>query len=137
LQSRTAANLAARERVLAAQTSSGMPLNLGSPANAPARPADMRAHLDRIAASKPADPNAFTAAREDLRGHFNAVRATDEAATRSVAAQIATLQSERDQLYRDMVSQIARDAQRIAGDRHLSGPALTAAVRTDLLALRQ
>jgi hypothetical protein len=112
-----------------------MRLNLGS-ATAPsnAKP-DMNAQLDNLMRAQPADPNAFIAARDDLSRHFASVKAADEEATHSTWAQIAMLQADRDQLYRDIVSQITRDAQRISSERHISGPALDAAVRADLASL--
>lgn len=137
LQNRAAANLAARQRVLAAQTSGNMHLDLGSPASASTQPADVNAQLDNLARKQPADPNAFIAARDDLGRHFNAVRTADEDATRSTWAQIGTLQDERDQLYRDIVSQIAREARRIAAQRHISGRQLTIAVLNDLNDLKK
>ena len=136
LQNRTAANLAERQRVLAAQTSGSMHLNLGKTVATSHAAPDMNAQLDSLTRTQPADPNAFIAARDDLSRHFASVRAADQDATRSTWAQLAALQGDRDQLYRDIVSQITRDAQRISSSRHLSGPALTAAVRSDLKSMR-
>lgn len=134
LQNRTAANLAERQRVLTAQTSGSMHLNLGKTVAASNAAPDMNAQLDSLTRTLPADPNAFIAARDDLARHFASVKAADQEATRSTWEQLAALQADRDQLYRDIVSQITRDAQRIASTRHLSGSALTAAVRSDLKA---
>lgn len=137
LQKRTAANLAERERVLAAQLAgNGMRLDLGPAAADAQNGGDMQTQLDMLARAHPADPGAFTSARERLLRHFDSVAGADADATRSTWRQIGILKSERDQLYADIVSQITRDARRLA-QRGLHGAALTAAVRSDLDALTQ
>jgi hypothetical protein len=119
LQRRTAANLAARERVLAAQRASAMRLNLGAPAGV-SNNANTGGDLNAVLAARPADPGAFTAARDDLARHFANVRGADDSATRSTYAQIADLQHVRAQLYTDIISQIMRDAALVARTRGLS-----------------
>lgn len=135
LQNRTSANLAERQRVLAAQMSGSMHLNLGPTAAAAPHASDMQTQIDSLTSAQPADPAAFTAARDNLTRHFDAVRNDDDNATRSTWRQIGILRTERDQLYADIVAQITREAQRLARERGLQGAALTAAVRDELQAV--
>lgn len=145
LQSRTAANLAERERVLAAQVGADMPLNFGGSASPGPVQTSGTAPLQALLRSQPADPKAFLQARAVLTRQISGVRAADSGATRSALAQITSLRRERAQLYRDIVRQIMRDAQAIARSRGLSrvyiagqAPAgsvdITAQVRSDLIA---
>jgi hypothetical protein len=133
LQKRTAANLAARQRVYDAQMASGSRLSFGSAPPAAASPIDMRSQLDSLLRSRPADPAAFTQAGSDLANHFAALHATDTSATRRTLQEIAILQADRKQLHNDIVSQIKRDAERV--QREHPGTNVTQAVRADLLAL--
>lgn len=113
LQTRTAANLAERRRVLAAQTARQMNLQFGTQARTTA-PGDMGTRLDALLHTQGAVPNAFLAARTELNGSFSAVKRTDDAATQTTWAQIAHLETARAQLYSDIVTQIRRDAERVA-----------------------
>jgi len=146
LQARTAANLAARERVLAAQTSHRTALDLGSTAQPAGANTDMNAQLDSLLAAPAADPQAFLSARDDLAQQFDRVRGADENATRSTWAEIASLETQRAQLYSDIVSQIMSDAHATASERGLGAvyarsnapPGsmdITQAVRSDFAAL--
>jgi hypothetical protein len=119
LQQRTAANLAARERVLAAQTGQQAGLDLGAAARPAAANTDMNAQLDTLLRAQPADPSAFDRARGDLAQQFATVRTADDAATRSTWTQIATLEKQRAQLYSDIVMQIMNDARSVARARGL------------------
>ncbi|HLI96204.1 MAG TPA: hypothetical protein VKT72_08965 [Candidatus Baltobacteraceae bacterium] len=134
LQNRTAANLAARQRVYDAQMASSSRLRFGASAPPPSAPAtSMRAQLDTLLSTRPADPAAFTQAGADLSKHFTTLRENDTAATRSTLNEIATLQTDREQLYDEIVSQINRDADRV--QREHPGANVTQAVRADLAAL--
>lgn len=146
LQARTAANLAGRQRVLAAQTAKAVHLNFGAPAQANAASTDMRSRLNALLHARPADPNVFIAARESLIKDFARVRSADDAATRSTKAQIAALEKDRAQLYSTIQSQIMRDARSVADARGLrtvyaanqappGSTDITAAVRSDFAAL--
>ena len=119
LQTRTAANLAARDRVLAAQTARRKALDLGATAQPAGSNTDMNAELDSLLAARPADPQAFLRASDDLTRQFAGVRSADDAATRSTRAQIAVLETQRAQLYADIVSQIMSEARTVARDRGL------------------
>ena len=146
LQNRTAANLTAREHVLAAQNASDAPLNLGKPLRTATPTTDMRGQLNALLAAQPADPNAFTTTRDDLSRQLGAVQNADQAATHSTWAELSTLSTERAQLYSTIVSQIMRDADNVAEARGLGkvyaakqAPAgstdITGAVRADFLAM--
>lgn len=146
LEQRTAANLAARERVLAAQTAQRSALDLGAKPNAGGPHADMNAQLSSLQHAQPADATAFEHARDDLSKQFAGVHAADDAATRSTLAQIQTLRRERAQLYADIVTQIMNDARSVASARGLGrvyvrnaappGSAdITQIVRADFVAL--
>jgi hypothetical protein len=146
LQKRTDANLAARERVLAAQNAAGGRLDLGRAAAAPSGHANMQAQLSALLSTPAADPNAFLAARDDLAKRFSDLQTADNEATRSTQDEIATLERRRSQLYSDIVSQIMRDARAVARTRGLSrvytapqAPAgstdITQTVRADFAAL--
>lgn len=119
LQQRTAANLAARERVLAAQSGNSKPLDLGATAQPAAAATDMNAQLDALLRAQPADPSAFLRARDELTQQYASVRSADDTATHSTWAQIALLETQRAQLYSDIVSQIMTDAKSVAGARGL------------------
>lgn len=147
LQRRTAANLAARLRVLNAQQAHAGQLQFGPAAQPVANGTDMRGRLDALLRAQPAQPQAFSSARDDLAKQFSGIHAADNEATRNALAQIATLQRDRAQLYQDIVSQVMRDARVVAQSRGLqavssdkNAPAgstdITAAVRSDFLALR-
>jgi hypothetical protein len=146
LQARTAANLAARERVLAAQTSQRTALDLGSSAQPVGAKTDMNAELDSLLAAPAGNPQAFLSARDDLARQFSRVRSADDDATRSTWAEIAALETQRAQLYSDIVSQIMSEARSIAKERGLGAvyarndaPAgsidITPAVRSEFAAL--
>jgi hypothetical protein len=57
----------------------------------------------------------------DLRQTFERVARADRLSSSQTAAQIAQLKANRAALYRSMVTQIVRDAQRLARERHLTG----------------
>jgi hypothetical protein len=133
LQQRTAANLAARKRVYDAQTSGTARLSFGATPTTAAPRVNMRAQLDSLLQSRPADPARFRQAGSDLTDYFSTLHATDTAATRRTLQQIAALQADRTQLYNEIVAQIMRDAQRV----HRQDPSanVSQAVRADLAAL--
>lgn len=133
LDRRTAVNLAARQRVYDAQMAGAAQLHFGAAPEAASRPANMRARLDSLLASHPADPAAFTQVANDLTQHFATLHSADTAATRRTEQQIAALQAERTRLYNAIVAQIMRDAQRV--QREHPGTNVTQAVRADLAAL--
>lgn len=135
LQTRTAANLAERQRVLDAQTARRMRLSFGATAQSSASAADMRTSLDSLLAMQPAHPQAFLNARTDLERQFAGVRSADEDASHSTWAQIAQLETARAQLYSEIVSQIRRDAARV--QREHPNANLTQTVRSDLTAMAQ
>ena len=121
LQQRTAANLAARERVLAAQNAQQMRLNLGASAQrTPGTTTDMNGRLNSLLAANPADPQAFTRAGDDLARQFADVRNADDDATHSTWAELAALNTARAQLYGDIVSQIMNEAKAVARSRGLA-----------------
>lgn len=146
LKQRTAANLAERERVLAAQNAQHVRLNLGAAAQPASGNADMNGELNSLLAARPADPQAFLRARDDLTQQFAAVRSADDDATRSTWAALASLNTARAQLYEDIVSQIMSDATAVARSRGIAqvypttkAPAgsvdITPDVRSDIAAL--
>lgn len=146
LQARTSANLAARQRVLAAQTSQRAALDLGSPAQPAGANIDMNGQLDSLLAAPAGDPQAFLSARDDLAQQFGRLRSADDDATRSTWAEIAALETQRAQLYSDIVSQIMSEARSVASERGLgavyarnTAPAgstdITSAVRSDFAML--
>lgn len=121
LQQRTAANLAARERVLAAQNAQHMRLNLGASAQPASNATDMNGRLNSLLAANAADPQAFTRAGDDLARQFADVRNADDDATHSTWAELAALNTARAQLYDDIVSQIMNEAKAVARSRGLAG----------------
>jgi len=133
LQSRTSATIAARARVLAAQNATRSTLPFGGNTNAPSAPGDMQAQLNALLRAPAADPGAFDAAKGELQAQFAGVRSADDAATQNTWAQIGTLEKAREQLYNGIVSQIERDAERLA--REHPGADVTQLVRTDLSGL--
>jgi hypothetical protein len=146
LQARTAANLAARERVLAAQISQRTALDLGSSAQPAAAKTDMNAQLNSLLAAPAGNPQTFLSARDDLAQQFGRLRSADDDATRSTWAEIAALETQRAQLYSDIVSQIMSEARSIARERGLGAvyarndappgsEDITPAVRSDFAAL--
>jgi hypothetical protein len=83
LQMRTAANLAARDRV-----------------NAPA------SQLRLLAQAQPADPAAFMNAGSALQNHFAGVQNANSAAQRAMRGELSALQADRNALYNLIVSQL-------------------------------
>lgn len=120
LQQRTAANLAARERVLAAQNAQHMRLNLGASAQPASNTTDMNGRLNALLSADPADPQAFVRAGDDLARQFADVRNADDDATHSTWAELAALNTARAQLYHDIVSQIMSEATAVAHSRGLA-----------------
>ena len=145
LEQRTQANLAARERVLAAQRAQHMPLDLGLAAQPSGSITGVNGGLDALLAAQPANPQTFLAARDDLAQQFANVRKADDSATNSTWAQLAALNQARSQLYTDIVSQVMKEAQAVAGARGLShvythdappgSVDITASVRSEIVAL--
>ena len=143
LRARTAANLAARSRVLAAQRAepAQLPAPAPLPAASPGAPADVRAEAaalrrnggsglkaraQRIAA-------AYGAAKSDLSARFGALRDANAQSDRSTREQIAQLQRDRAALRDLMERQIAGAAEKEA--RRCSCTGVQAAVRRDLQSL--
>ena len=146
LQSRTNANIAARERVLAAQTSAGGSLAVPSAPAQPASATDMQAQYNGLMNAKPADTATFANAREDLTRRFTDLRNAHDDNTQHTQSQIAWLEHDRDAVRKRMIAQIMGEAGRLAKARGYSGvfPAsqappnsadLTPAVLADLKSL--
>jgi hypothetical protein len=144
LQSRTAANLAARRDVLAAQRTAAagaLPVNAPRPKASPGAPANLRAEVAAMRNKGRADftsaahstVTAYNAARDDLTNRFTALRQENDESTKATQAQIAALQRDRDALYVQMTTQIADDAKKQAQRCHCTD--VTAAVRKDLQTL--
>ncbi len=120
LQVRTNANLVARERVLAAQTSTAGSLQLPSSMAHRGSMADMQAQYSALVNAPPADTAPITNARDDLTNRFHALHDADATNTQSVESQIASLRHDREAVRKRMVAQIMNEAQRIARSRGFS-----------------
>jgi hypothetical protein len=127
LRSKALANLSLRQRI-----------SQGGPSQASAFRASYRFKTDAAALSA-----GLGNAGNDISQRFSQLANSDRRSQSETAAQIATLQADRRALYRAIVGQIVRDAQRLARMRHLatvdasnSRPPgsvdLTAAVSADL-----
>lgn len=144
LQSRTAANLAARRDVLTAQRAAAagtLPVGAPRPHASPGAPADLRAEVAALrqrgrndfTSAAQSTASAYTGARDDLTNRFTALRDSDSASAKATQDQIAQLQRDREALYVEMTSQIAQAAKKEA--LHCGCTDVTAAVRRDLQAL--
>lgn len=120
LQARTNANLAARQRVLAAQTSTSGSLHLPSSKSRTGSAAQMQSQYDALINAPPADTTPMTSARDDLANRLRTLHDVDAANTQSVRSQIASLQHDREAVRKRMVAQIMIEAQRIAKSRGIS-----------------
>lgn len=146
LQARMNANIAARERVLAAQTSSSGALTL-PPAPARSKAAnDMQAQYGLLQQPLPVGNGTFTNARDDLTRRFTALRQANDGDTQHTQSEISSLQHDREAVRKKMISQIMYEASRLAKARGYSavytarqappGSAdITAAVAADLKTL--
>jgi hypothetical protein len=143
MQSRTAANLAARRDVLAAQrTAAAQHLPVGpQPHASPGAPADLKAEVSALRAKGRSDfvsaaqntVLAYDRARDDLTNRFTALRDSDSSSAKTTQDQIAQLQRDRDALYVQMTTQISDDAKKEA--QRCGCTNVTAAVRKDLQSL--
>jgi hypothetical protein len=144
LQSRTAANLAARRDVLAAQRAAAaqnLPVSAPRPHASPGAPGDLRAEVGALRARGRSDfltaaqstVSSYTAARDDLTHRFSALRDSDSASAKATQDQIAQLQRDREALYIQMTTQISQAATKEA--QRCGCTNVTAAVRKDLQAL--
>jgi hypothetical protein len=117
LQNRTAANLAARERVLAAQTSNASGLHLPAPPANKANSAEMQSAYNSLANAPAANTSAYGAANRDLTQHFAALRSANDADTQSIRSQIASLEHDKAALRAKMIAQIMWEAGQVAKSR--------------------
>lgn len=120
LQSRTAANLAARERVLAAQTTGTGNLQLPASTTRAGSASEMQAQYDALANAQPADSGAFANARDDLATRFKQLHDTDADNTAGIRSQIGWLQHDRNAVRKRMIAQIMLEADREAKARGLA-----------------
>lgn len=140
LRGKAAANLATNNMAQQAQSSAG--------ADLPSLPAQLAFFRSSYRASADAGAIAagFRAASTDLSSRFMSLADSDAQSARETSAQLATLEKQRDTLYRAMVAQIERVANQLAVQRGLSRVVfarplpkqsvdLTAAVRSTFAAL--
>ena len=120
LQARANANLAARQRVLTAQTSTASSLRLPANRARAGSSIDMQAQYDTLVNSQRADTTAFSNARDDLGNSFHALRDADANNTASIRSQIAWLQHDREAVRKRMIAQIMLEAKREAQAHGLS-----------------
>ncbi len=146
LQRRTDANLAARGRVLAAQSSAPSALHLPSAPAQSGSPGDVQAQYDALVKAPLPSAAGFASASRDLSQRFRALAQSDASDTQSVRSQIASLRHDREAARKKMIAQIMTQAQREAQKDGYSqvyasrqAPAgsadITAAVAADLRAL--
>lgn len=144
LTARTAANLAARRDVLAAQhAASAARLPSGAASSSASMPptADLRARVSSLrenarkdfTATADATLSAYAGAQSDLAGRFGTLRDADRESGSAALAQIEQLRRDRDSLYREISSQIA-EAERTERSR-CRCENVTDAVRKDLQSL--
>jgi hypothetical protein len=120
LQNRAAANLAARERVLEAQTANASGLQVpAAPANS-ANSREMQSAYQSLQQAKPQDTAAYGAASRDLTQRFAGLRAAYDADTQSVRSQIASLEHDKAALRKKMMAQIMSEAEQVAKARGYS-----------------
>lgn len=119
LQARTAATLAARERVLAAQTSNASSLQL-PPAAGAANASEMQTAYQSLLNAPRQDTSAYAAASSDLTQHFRSLRSANDADTQSVRSQISSLQHDKSALRKKMIAQIMSQAEKVAKARGYS-----------------
>jgi hypothetical protein len=115
LRSTAAANLTLRLQVLQAEARTAamlpnFPMALASFAASYRSRSDAAAIVDGL-----------RGASGELSQHFTQLADAARRSQRETEAQIATLKANRDSLYRSMIAQIERDAQRLARDRRLAG----------------
>ncbi len=114
LQSRASANIAARERVLAAQNATPRSLNLPAFSAPPGTPPDMRAQYASLRNASLPGTAAYSNARNDLTARFRALHDAHSADTQSVESQIGSLEHDRLAVRKRMVAQIMLEADRRA-----------------------
>ncbi len=119
LQTRTSANLAARERVLAAQTSSGGSLHMPTAQAHAGSEAEMLSQYNALVNAPSPDASSYANARANLTERFKALGAADAADTQSVKSQIASLAHDRAAVVERIRSQIVLEAKREAKARDL------------------
>ncbi len=115
LDRRTNDNLAARQRVFAAQTAAGAS-GLHLPASTAQAPpagsaAEMQSQYRALVGTPQPDTSAFATARDDLTRRLGSLRQTDASDTQSVRSQIASLEHDREAVRKRMVAQIMQQAQ--------------------------
>lgn len=119
LRSKADANLAMRRNVLRAAGSAQVVPDL------PARLATLSSSY-RLGSDAAAIGGSFRAAATSLPQRFARLAETDRASRAEAAAQLANLQRDRAELYRAMVAQIVRDAQRLGRERGLRNVVVSA-----------
>lgn len=141
LESRTAANLAARRDVLAAQRAAAaehLPLNAPAPRASPGAPKDLRGEVaamrqrggDDFRTAASSEVAAYNTAKSDLSQRFSALRDEDSASVKATETQISQLQHDRDALYAQISAQTADAINRERAKCKCTD--VTAAVRQDL-----
>ena len=115
LQGTAATNLAIHGNVVRAESSAA-----GALPNFPAQLALFRTSYRSSAQTTDIAHN-LSAASDDISKRFGTLAQADRQSRLATLAQIRALQSQRGALYRSIVLQIGRAANRIAAERHLSG----------------
>lgn len=139
LQARTAENLAARRRILAAQNQTPANLALNAPGGGNrGAPGDLRGALVQMKQSGPqpdagSTKQAYAHASSDLSQRFAAIGQENDASVRAAKDQIARLERDRAELKQRMDDQITRFAREESARCNCAN--VTAAVRKDLQTL--
>ncbi len=121
LQQRSAGNLAARERVMAAQQASVSSLPLGSFTQPSGKPVNVGAQIAAVrSAALPSDA-AFGAAGADITTQWNGLRSANRDDTTHTQSQIAWLRHDQEAVRKKIVAQILYEAERIAKSRGYGG----------------
>ncbi|MGZ3527171.1 MAG: hypothetical protein ACXVAO_05660 [Vulcanimicrobiaceae bacterium] len=123
MRAKTAANLAARRAVLQAQSGGSKSLQDGkngfAAPNTAARIDAFRGNGGGFGTDLSATIAAFGTARADLSARFTTLADTDDASRRTVMAEAAALERERQTVRAEIVAQIMRYARKVAGERGL------------------
>jgi hypothetical protein len=123
LRGAAAANLAIHGNVVRAESSAA-----GALPNFPAQLALFRTSYRSSAQATDIAGNLSTASA-DISKRFRTLAQADRQSRFATLAQIRTLQFQRDALYRSIVAQIGRTADRVAAERHLSTARVTTSPR--------
>ncbi|HEX3368209.1 MAG TPA: hypothetical protein VHS56_01415, partial [Candidatus Cybelea sp.] len=123
LRDKAAANSAIHGEVVRAESSAA-----GALPNFPAQLALFRTGYRSSAQAIDIGGN-LSAASNDISRRFGTLARADRQSRTAALAQIRALQAQRDALYRSIVAQIIRVANRIAAERHLSGVSVAPARR--------